>query len=53
MAREHNDANILVMGGRTTGKETALDILTAFLQTEFAGGRHQRRIDKIQQLENR
>jgi ribose 5-phosphate isomerase B len=53
MAREHNDANILVMGGRTTGKETALDILTTFLQTEFAGGRHQRRIDKIQQLENR
>jgi len=47
LCREHNDANVLVLGARTTGIETARDCLRAFLGTEFAGGRHQRRIDKM------
>ncbi|GAB3131464.1 ribose 5-phosphate isomerase B [Novispirillum itersonii] len=47
MCREHNDANVLVMGGRTTGPETAKDCLDLFLSTPFAGGRHARRIEKM------
>lgn len=47
MCREHNDANVLVLGGRTTGPEVAKDCLDLFLATPFAGGRHQRRIDKM------
>ena len=47
LCREHNDANVLVLGARTTGIETARDCLRAFLETVFAGGRHQRRIDKM------
>jgi ribose 5-phosphate isomerase B len=47
LCREHNDANVLVLGARTTGIETARDCLRAFLGTAFAGGRHQRRIDKM------
>ncbi len=47
LAREHNDANVLVLGGRTTGVETARDCLKAFLTTPFAGGRHARRVAKL------
>ena len=47
LARQHNDANVLVLGSRTSGWETARDIVLAFLNTEFEGGRHQRRIDKM------
>lgn len=47
LAREHNDANILVMPGRFISNDEALEITKVFLNTEFAGGRHQRRIDKI------
>lgn len=47
LAREHNDANVLVLGSRTSGWETAKDCVRAFLSTEFEGGRHQRRIDKM------
>lgn len=47
LAREHNDANVLVLGSRTTGTETAADCLRMFLETAFEGGRHQRRIDKM------
>jgi len=47
LCREHNDANVLVVGARTTGIEIARDCLRAFLGTGFAGGRHQRRIDKM------
>lgn len=47
MARQHNDANILVMPGRYIGKDMAKDIIDEFLSTPFEGGRHQRRIDKI------
>jgi ribose 5-phosphate isomerase B len=47
MSREHNDANVLTLGGRVVGDAQALEIVRAFLGTQFAGGRHQRRIDKI------
>jgi ribose 5-phosphate isomerase B len=47
LTRAHNDANIACFGARTTGPEVALDALAAFLATEFEGGRHQRRLDKI------
>lgn len=47
LSREHNDANCLAMGARLTGVEMAKACVTAFLTTEFAGGRHQRRVDKL------
>ena len=53
MAREHNDANVLTLGGRLTGKELASEILEMFLKTEFAGGRHSRRVEKIREIEER
>jgi len=53
MSREHNDANVLVLGGRLMGAEMAADILHAWLQTDFAGGRHARRVDKIADIERR
>ena len=51
LSREHNDANILVMGERVLGEAVALDIVRTWFGTDFDGGRHQRRIDKIHQLE--
>ena len=51
MAREHNDANILVLGGGMMGKFHARELLRLFLETPFAGGRHQRRVDKIGDIE--
>lgn len=47
LCREHNDANVLAMGARLTGSDMAKACVTAFLATEFAGGRHQRRVDKL------
>jgi ribose 5-phosphate isomerase B len=47
LAREHNDANVLALGARLIGIETARDCITSFLATPFAGGRHQRRVDKL------
>ena len=47
LAREHNDANVIAMGARLIGIETAKDCLDQFLTTSFAGGRHQRRVDKL------
>lgn len=47
LARKHNDANVLAMPGRFVSNEEALEIVKTFLSTEFEGGRHQRRIDKI------
>lgn len=47
LCREHNDANILAMGARLTGVDMAKACVAAFLNTEFAGGRHQRRVDKL------
>lgn len=47
LVRQHNDANVLVMPGRFISEETARQIMDEFLSTEFEGGRHQRRVDKI------
>ena len=51
--RRHNDANALCMGGRVVGAGLACQLVDIFLNTEFEGGRHQRRIDKLTALENR
>lgn len=47
LSRQHNDANIIAMGARLIGVDTAKDCVTAFLATPFEGGRHQRRVDKL------
>lgn len=47
LSREHNDANVIAMGARLTGSDMAKACLSAFLETDFAGGRHQRRVDKL------
>ncbi len=49
LARRHNDANVLCMGGRTTGPGVAVQMLDIFLATPFEGGRHQRRVDKVEE----
>ena len=51
LARTHNDANIIAVGARTTPPETIDNIVRIFLNTDFEGGHHQRRIEKIAQLE--
>ena len=53
MSRLHNDANILVLAGRRTDEEAARSIARLWLNTEFEGGRHQRRLDKIADLGKR
>jgi ribose 5-phosphate isomerase B len=53
MAREHNDAQILCLGGRVVGRGLALDIVQVFLTSEFQGGRHARRVDKIMALQGK
>ena len=52
LSREHNDANVLSMGGRVVAFGLADEILTLWLATPFAGGRHQRRIDQITEAES-
>ncbi len=47
LTREHNNANMLALGGRIIGIELAREIVRVFLSTDFLGGRHQKRIDKI------
>jgi ribose 5-phosphate isomerase B len=47
LCREHNDANVLALGERVVGAIQAIDCVQAFLDTPFAGGRHQKRIDKL------
>lgn len=47
MSREHNNANVLCLGGRVIGPEIALDIVKAWVETEFTAGRHQRRLDML------
>jgi ribose 5-phosphate isomerase B len=49
LAREHNDANVLALGGRLIGADMAKACVAAFLDTGFAGGRHQRRVDQLSQ----
>jgi ribose 5-phosphate isomerase B len=50
LAREHNDANVLALGGRLVGSDMAKACVAAFLGTDFAGGRHQRRVDMLSTL---
>ncbi len=50
LAREHNDANVLAFGARLIGPDMAKDCVLAFLDTEFSGGRHQRRVDQLSHL---
>ena len=50
--RLHNDANVLCMGARVIGAGAALELVDVFLDTEFEGGRHQRRVDLITEIEN-
>ena len=53
MARAHNDANVLCLGGWISGRGLAEDMARAFLETPFEGGRHQRRVEKIAALDAR
>lgn len=50
LAREHNNANVLALGGRLVGPDMAKACVSAFLGTDFAGGRHQRRVDQLSSL---
>ena len=50
LARTHNDANVLALGARLTGSDMARACVAAFLDSSFAGGRHQRRVDQLSQL---
>ncbi len=51
--RLHNDSNVLALGEKVVGEGYALKIVEAFLTTEFEGGRHQRRVDKITEIEKK
>ncbi len=53
LIREHNNANILAFGARIVGSELARDMVKAYLEAEFAGGRHQTRIDMFAEIEER
>ncbi|MCL4524073.1 MAG: ribose 5-phosphate isomerase B [Acidobacteria bacterium] len=53
MAREHNDANVLTLGARVVPEEQIIAIVREFLNTSFAGGRHQRRVDKIMAMDKK
>ena len=47
MSRQHNDANVIGIGARMVGEQTALDIVDAYLDASFEGGRHQGRVEKL------
>ena len=51
LARKHNNSNILTLGGRTTDPKVAKEIVKKWLETDFEGGRHQRRVQEIRELE--
>ncbi len=53
LSREHNDANVLCMGARLVGPDMAREILNVFLDTPFAGGRHQARVEQIESVPTR
>ncbi len=52
LTRQHNDANVLCMGGRVVGEGLACELVDIFLKTEFEGGRHKTRVDMITEIEN-
>lgn len=51
LSRQHNNANVLALGARITDQDTAFDCITAFINTEFEGGRHERRVEKLRETE--
>jgi len=51
MSREHNDANVLALGARVLNERQIIEVTESFLSAQFAGGRHQRRVDKISELD--
>lgn len=53
MARKHNDANVLCLGGRILGRDEALKIFRVFIETDFEGGRHVKRLGKISDMESK
>jgi ribose 5-phosphate isomerase B len=53
LSREHNNANVLTLGARVLSVEQMKEIVRTFLQTEFIGGRHERRVNKIREIEER
>lgn len=53
MSREHNNANVLCLGGRIQKPETARELVKIWLETKFEGGRHQRRVEKISEIEKK
>ena len=53
MFREHNNGNVLCLGARISGIEIAKEIVKSYLSTEFSGGRHERRVNKMMAIENR
>ncbi len=53
LARAHNNANVLALGGRLMGKDLAWKTVKIFLETDFEGGRHERRVEKISKIEER
>jgi len=53
LSRQHNDSNILVLAGRKTEAAAAGQIIKTWLETPFEGGRHQKRLDKIRELEQK
>lgn len=52
MASMHNNANVIALGGRVVGKDLAKEIVDSYLKAEFEGGRHERRVNKIMDIEN-
>ncbi len=53
MSREHNNANVLALGARVLGRDLAIEIVDVWLKTEFQAGRHERRVNKISEIENK
>lgn len=53
MTREHNDINVLCLGGRVLGETLAQEIVQTFLNTSFSGGRHEKRVEKIKKIEEK
>lgn len=51
MSMEHNNANVLALGGRVLGRDLAKEIVSVWIKSEFEGGRHARRVDKISEIE--
>jgi ribose 5-phosphate isomerase B len=51
LSREHNDANVLALGARVLSEHQLIEVVASFLSAQFAGGRHQRRVDKISELD--